>query len=203
MKTLLWKVMVLSLLISLSAFCFGQDPGNEREADHKMLRELRGKVTEAINKRDVDALTACLTKPFVLTFIDQTMVTTEEQLRDYLNRMFDGPDALIDDMKVEAKADVLTQFTSDNTGYCYGSSEDTYILKRGITSIVPSRWTATLVKQDGQWLIAAAHAGVNLIDNPVLSRSISAGRTLALIGTAAGLVVGLLAMWLLKLRKGQ
>ncbi len=203
MKTLLCNVIVLALLISLSVVCYGQEADDAREADHQMLKALRLKITKGINTRDVDVLMTCLTKPFVLTFVDQTTITTEEELRDYIKGMFDGPDALLDDMKIEPEPAVKTQFIDENTGYCYGPTVETYQLKQGITSVLNGRWTATMVKKDGEWRVAAAHAGVNLMDNPLLHRTISAGRTLALIGTVAGLVVGLLAMWLLKRGKGQ
>jgi len=203
MKTLSWKAVVFSLVMPLSVVCCGQGVGASREADHQMLRALREKATAAINARDVKALAACFTKPFALTTIDQTTITTEEQLRDYFVRMFDSPSALISEMNAVPEADVLTQFLDDHTGYCYGSSVDTYKLKRGIVSVIHSRWTATLVKQNGEWRIAAAHAGVNLLDNPVLSRSLSASRTFGGVGLGVGLLLGLVIMAILKRQKKQ
>ena len=58
---------------------------------------------------------------------------------------------------------------------------------------LPARWSATMVKENGQWLIANLHASDNLFDNPLLD---SAKRTIGwtgAIGLAVGLAIGLFA----------
>jgi len=55
-----------------------------------------------------------------------------------------------------------------------------------------SRWTATLVKENGRWLLASYHVSLNALDNPLIN---SAKKSLiwAAVGTGvAGLLVGLL-----------
>lgn len=140
----------------------------EREADHTALRNLRQKVTNAINSRDIDALRSCLANEFSFTTIDQTIITNEKELKAYYDKIFTGKDAIVEGMTIEATPDILTRFTSENTGYNYGSSVETYKLKNGKSTVFNTRWSAFLVKEGGEWKIASAHTGLNFMDNPYL-----------------------------------
>jgi ketosteroid isomerase-like protein len=163
------------------AAAWAQDTGSGRETDHQALRELRAKVTAAINQRDLKDLRACLAKDFVLTLVDQTVITDEAGLKAYYARMFTDKNAPLAKMATVADADILTRFTDPNTGYCYGSGLDTYTLKHGEVVKVKNRWTAVVVKQDGAWKVAAVHVGVNFLDNPVMrARTMSFWRKLGI-----------------------
>ena len=92
--------------------------------------------------------------------------------------------------KVEPSADALTTLYGENTGVVAGHSVGSYSLL-GNDYDFDNRWTATLVKIDGEWLLASYHVSLNALDNPILN---TASRTLywALAGGAgAGLIVGL------------
>jgi hypothetical protein len=41
-------------------------------------------------------------------------------------------------------------------------------LKDGRVFRIKQRWTALVVEEDGAWKVAAAHMGVNFMDNPYL-----------------------------------
>ena len=71
-------------------------------------------------------------------------------------------------MKTEPKADILTRFIDANTGVCYGSSKDTYTMKSGKVVEMNVRWSATVVKENGEWKVAIAHVGTDFLSNPVL-----------------------------------
>jgi hypothetical protein len=51
-----------------------------------------------------------------------------------------------------------------------------------------SRWTATVVKEGGRWLLASYHISLNALENPILD---TAKRSLLWVGLGAG-VGGLL-----------
>lgn len=140
-----------------------------RDADHDALRALKQSIVAAINQQDVAALLTCFTKEFVFTTIDQRVITDEQGILNYYNEMLHSPDAQIVDMEVALEADDLTHFTDENTGYCVGTSAETYTLKDGKIFRMQARWTATLVKENGEWKAAAVHVGVNILDNPVLA----------------------------------
>ncbi|OGV67561.1 MAG: hypothetical protein A3K19_13440 [Lentisphaerae bacterium RIFOXYB12_FULL_65_16] len=147
----------------------GAQSGDGREADHEALRALRGKVTAAIEKQDMKALVECMASKFVVITVDQSRLTSETELTSYFDNMFRAKDSKVSGMTVAITADALTQFTDANTGYCTGTSKDTYTLKRGGTATFDSRWTAVLVKEKGAWKVAAVHCGVNFLDNPLYS----------------------------------
>jgi ketosteroid isomerase-like protein len=161
-----------------------------READHAALRQLRDKVAAAINNADSDALAACFAKEFAFTAVNQAVLTTPAQFKDFFNETFHSKDALVTGMKSEPSADILTRFIGENVGVCYGSTKDTFTLKSGGTVTMNNRWSATVVKEDGVWKVALAHAGTDFLNNPVLDRAVAFSKKLAIIVGLAGLVVG-------------
>jgi hypothetical protein len=60
-----------------------------------------------------------------------------------------------------------------------------------------SRWTATLVKENGRWLLASYHVSLNALDNPLIN---GAKKSLMWAVVAAG-VIGLVAGLLIGKRK--
>jgi len=173
----LFAVLFLAALPDLRA-----EPvtAGSREADHEELRELKTKVVAAINGQDLDALASCFTQSFAFTGADQTLVTTAAELKAYYQSVFKETSSLVTSIQTEAEAAALTRFIDKNTGYCYGTSTDIYTVKGGRKVCLENRWTATVVKVDGEWKVAAAHVGVNFLDNPVLeARTMPAWRKMA------------------------
>jgi ketosteroid isomerase-like protein len=162
---------------------------DNREADHVALRALRDKVATAISKQDIKGLAFCFAKDFAFTAVNQTVLTNEAQMQEFFDRMFRSSDALVTSLKTEPKADILTRFLDANTGVCYGSSIDTYTMKSGQVVEMNVRWSATVVKENGEWKVALAHAGTDFLNNPVLD---GAKAVVKKIGVGAGLG-GLLA----------
>mgnify|MGYP006298482361 CR=1 FL=1 len=163
-----WFNVVLCALVLSVGSAASEVRAETREADHEALRALKQKVTEAIVAQDADKIVACFAKHFVFTTVDQRVITSKKGVREYYHEMIDGPDAPIAEIAIKAEADDLTRFIDANTGVCVGRSDEAYTLKDGKVFHMKARWTATVVKEDGQWKIAAAHVGVNVLDNPVL-----------------------------------
>lgn len=140
-----------------------------READHTALRALMSNIVVAINSQDVGALSKCFAKDFVFTAVDQTVLTNAASIKAYYAQMLSDKDSPVSAFEMAPKADVLTRFTDANTGYCFGSSDDTYTVRRNKRVVhITSRWTAVVIREDGEWKAAAVHTGVNFLDNPVL-----------------------------------
>jgi len=200
---ILTSTLLLSVAVLLSCPCYAMDEDSARQADHEMLRTLKAKVTTALNSRDFDALASCFAKEFVLTGVDQTVVRSMDELNEYYSRTFEQPDSLLTSIEVQPAASELTQFIDENTGVCYGASTDTYTLRTGGTAVMNSKWTATLVKEDNEWRIAAVHAGTDILDNPILNQSISMGRILAGSGFGVGVLLTLLSVFLIRRLRRQ
>ena len=78
-------------------------------------------------------------------------------------------------------------------------------MKRNCTSVLfelENRWTATLVKEDGAWKIAAYHVSGNIADNPLLSIAKQSVYWVGGLCLAIGVVVGSLGTVFLR-RRGQ
>ena len=185
--------LLLTLLLCVCGGLNAFAADDNREADHAALRALRDKITQAIDSQDIKALASCFAKEFVFTAVNQTVLTNETQMQVFFDQMFHSKDALVTSMKTEPKADILTRFIDANTGVCYGSSKDTYTMKTGKVVEMNIRWSATVVKEKGEWKVAIAHAGTDFLNNPVLEGVEKFTKVVGLVAGFIGLLVGLLA----------
>lgn len=171
--------------------------GTPEDPAHEELRALKGRLTKAIAKQDVTAILGCVTDDVVVTFLDSEVARGKPQLGAYYERMMSGPSKVVQSYRNEVTVDSLTILYGGETGVSWGSSKDDFVLTGGLELSLTSRWTATLVKVDGHWLIASFHASANLFDNPLLRAS----KTFAKWAIPAALVAGLLVGFLLGRRK--
>jgi ketosteroid isomerase-like protein len=202
MKTNLIRILILTLALHFSSPAQAQPTEANHQADHAALRVLRGKAVTAMDNQDVQGLTACFANNFAFTTVTQEVLTNAAQVQNFFDRMFHGQHALITSLKTEPQADILTRFLNDNAGICYGTSKDTYTMKSGEVVEMNVRWSATVVKENGEWKVAQAQVGTDFLNNPVLDRLTSFWEETLLIACPAGLVAGLLIGWLLG-RRGK
>ena len=187
-----FKTVSLALVfissIGSNTVAFAAD--DTREADHVALRALRDKVATAISKQDIKGLASCFAKDFAFTAVNQTVLTNEAQMQEFFDRMFRSSDALVTSLKTEPKADILTRFVDANTGVCYGSSIETYTMKSGQVVEMNVRWSATVVKENGEWKVALAHVGTDFLNNPVLDGAKALVKKIGVGAGVGGLVAG-------------
>jgi uncharacterized protein (TIGR02246 family) len=170
----------------------------EPNADiHNALRALRARALDAANKRDVEGVLATMHPNVVVTWQNAEVSHGRDAVRKYLERMLKGPDAIVKTYHADFEVDDLTQLYGPNTGIAWGSSTETYDLGRGEHFVLHGRWTATLVNENGQWLVASLHTSTNLFDNPLLRSTKNA----LWLGVAIAAVVGLLLGWLIGRRR--
>lgn len=170
MRALVFKVVAfLATLILTTNVTAEERAGDGREADHAALRALMAQAVQAINNQDMGALGDCFTKNFVFTTVDQAVLTSTLALKNYYDGMLKSDASPVSGFKMTPTVEKPTVFLDANTGYSWGVSDDAYTLRRGGRVVhIPSRWTATVAREDGQWKLAAVHAGVNYVDNPLL-----------------------------------
>jgi ketosteroid isomerase-like protein len=160
---------------------------------HNELRALRSEVIDAITKGDFDRVIRHVHTNVVVTWQNNDVCRGHQGLRDFFNRM--GKDTF-KGYTVPPTPDELTILYGGDTGVSFGRTVAQYtILGKSIE--MTSRWTATLVKEDGHWLLASYHVSANLLDNPLLKAAKSG---LYLAGGVA-LAVGLILGWLVGKRK--
>ncbi len=192
-------VLVLSLFNATGLAAADAAP-DERAADHAALRTLLERVTTALNQRDLPALTGLLAPTCSVVTVDQSRSTSPAQLQGLFDQWF-SPGGGIASLTFKPTPDGPAVFLDERTAVATGTSDDIYVLQDGRTVVVPQRWSATVVKGDGGWQVAALHSGVNLMDNPVLATVRATGTRMAwIMGVVTG-ACGALIGWLVGRRR--
>jgi ketosteroid isomerase-like protein len=168
----------------------------DEEPLHEELRELRDGLVAAVNKGDLDGIAAYCHENIRFTAPDATISRGPEGVRKYYLDKTQGPDAVVASFKSNPVVDDLTLLYGGDTGVATGTSTDHFKLTNGMEFDLHTRWSATLVRENGRWLIANYHTATDVFDNPLLN---SAKRMLYLASAIAlvlGLVLGMVLMLL-------
>ena len=184
----LLKTMLTLITLAIAAPVFAQAP--PEDPAHDELRKLRDGALDALNRGDVDTLVGFLHPNVVVTWQNAEVSRGRDAVRAYYTRMMSGPDKKVESFSTALKVDELTILYGGDTGIAFGSSEDHFKLTSGRDFVLQDRWTATVVKEDGHWLLAAVHMSANLFDNPLLHFAESMGYWMAGGGVLLGLVAG-------------
>ena len=160
-RLILFWVMLLPFVCTAAT-----DTGTE--ADHQQLRELLKIARQAVNNDQPALLEEHLHPDYVITVMNQQVVTKDMTLEQLFHDWFKKPDAILKGLQIQPEATIKTNIYGDSFGVCYGTSADTYELSDGRKFTFDSKWTATLIKDDGQWKLLALHVGVDPISNPLI-----------------------------------
>ena len=166
------KFVVFSAVLAAGFALSAADESGEnkaRVADHKALQALGERTAKMLNEQNFKEMQSCFAKRFVFIPIDQSVITSVDGFKEYYRKIATDNDYGVTGMKITPSYDTPTVFTGDDTGYCYGTADNTFILKGGKSVHIKSRWSADFVKEDGKWKIAMVQSGVNMLDNPMLS----------------------------------
>ncbi|MBI2824411.1 MAG: nuclear transport factor 2 family protein [Planctomycetia bacterium] len=169
--------VVALLLAGPLAAAVGQEPKTpappertlspEEEAVHDELRAFRKEMTAAINANDLDKLLSLVTDDVVVTWQNGEVSRTPAGVRAYYDRMMKGDKRIVQSITTDPQPDDLTHLFGD-VGISAGSSNDRFVLTDGRDFTIATRWSAAVVKQNGQWKLASFHASTNMFDNPIL-----------------------------------
>lgn len=189
------KTSFASLALVCAALCgslAAQEPA-EDDATHKELIALRDEAVAALNKQDLDKLLPLIHPKLVFTApypeAGKEVRRGPQGFKDYYDELFTGPNRRAKSMTTEVKVDDYSIIYGGDTAIAWGSSRDTYHMLDGTDSVIPSRWSCTLVRENDRWLIAEFHVSVNMFNNPVTETAVQ--KTGWMVGGIAG-VVGLL-----------
>ena len=183
-----WIPLLLVVALSSPAFLHAQAAATPEDPAHNELRALRTQVLDAIKAGDVERTLTYVHPNLVVTWQNQEVCRGREGLREFYNRM--GKDAFRG-YKVDPIPDELTILYGGDTGISFGSSVAAYRLL-GKEYEFKNRWTATVVKENGRWLLASYHVSNNTLDNPLVNTAKRALYGAGGIGLIVGLALGLL-----------
>ncbi|MFM7182773.1 MAG: DUF4440 domain-containing protein [Verrucomicrobiales bacterium] len=175
-------LLVLAGLFALSGAHAAEDPA------HDELRTLRTTIIDAIVKGDIDTVLKHVHPDVVVTWQNSQVCRGRQGLKDFFEKTgresFKG-------YKLPPTPDELTILHGGDTGISFGETVAGYKLL-GKDYEIKSRWTATLVKVDGQWQLAAYHISMNVLDNPLINTAKSALSVAAGVALVLGLAIGVL-----------
>jgi hypothetical protein len=191
-------ILILSLFASINMRAQSLTATNENPA-HQELRQLRDGLLDAMNKGDLEGTLKYFHTNCVITWHNAEVSRGYDGVRAYSDRVMKGPNRYVESFQCSVHVDELTSLYGENTGICFGSSDEHFKLANGKDLNVKGRWSATLVKENGHWLIASLHSSTNLFDNVMLDIA----KKTAVIAAIVCLVVGLVVGWLVGRRRKQ
>jgi ketosteroid isomerase-like protein len=176
------------LMLGCGCLACGANVSAAEDPAHNELRVLRTQVVDAITKGDFDGLLTHVHTNVVVTWQNNHVCRGHEGLREFFNRM---GKATFKGYKVPPTPDELTILYGGDSGVSFGETVAQYKLF-GKEYEMKSRWTATVVKENGRWLLGSYHISMNVLDNPLLNAARRALYWVSGVVLAAGLVIGLL-----------
>ena len=167
------------------------------DAVHNELRALRSEFLDAFEKKDIDKMLTFLTDDVVITMQNADVLRGHDAVRAFHGRMSGGESPEVELLKTEFEVDDLSNIYGGDTAVAFGGMYDHFKLKSGMEFDLASRWTATLVKPDDRWLLAAFHISTNMFDNGVsnLQTKWAATKAGAVALVAGGLLGCLGGIW--------
>jgi ketosteroid isomerase-like protein len=181
-------------------------PAAGDEATHDELRAMRDAILAAWEKRDLDAMLAHADPQVVVTWQNGEVSRGPAEVKKFYQSLFEDGGGLIADMKSELKVDDLAILHDPDTAVAFGSIHDVITFRKSLAASfigagdrldLESRWSATLLRKNGEWKIASYHVSANVFSNPVMSLAVkSTRRVAALAGFLVGVVLVVLIVWI-------
>lgn len=187
-------VKAAGILLFSAGIAWSQE---DSERDHEELRALKTAIISGITNQDIDAIVERLHPNCVVTWQNGEVCRGREEVRKFYENMAAQSKRQFQGYKVPPTADELTILYSDaTTGVVFGHNTGHFFLL-GKEVEMHNRWTATVVKEDGEWLVAGYHVSMNVLDNPLLNGLKTGG----FIAAGAALLGGGLFGWLIGRRR--
>lgn len=193
-------LIVLPFLLLLTALpaAWAQTLTPEEEALHNELRALKGRLTDALNKNDIDAVLKEVDPNVTFTAMNNDVAHGRDGVKAYFEKMMNGDSRIVEEMKVSFEPDQLSVIYGGDNAVSTGSSQAHFKLASGLEFDIDGRRTADLVRQNDQWLISAIHYSVNMFDNPLLN---NAERLTWMVGAGAAVVALLVGFFVGRRRR--
>jgi ketosteroid isomerase-like protein len=157
------------------------DPAETRKEIDALVKV----VADAVNQDKIDEALTHATEDAILVLPNGRLAQGADEIgRYYRAAIGTQADAAAHSVKLNPTIDGLVPLRGGLSAIVTGTSDDELTLAGGRTLALRSRWTATVVRQEGQWRVASLQATVNVFDNPLLN---AATQALYWVGGGAGL----------------
>jgi ketosteroid isomerase-like protein len=166
-------------------------------AEDKIHDELRGLLKEVLtdyNAGDMDKLMTYLDDNVIITWQNGKVTRGHKEFKDFYEQMTKGPNKVVQSSTINPVPDDLSLLYNDGkTAVAWGNSKDHYKLTNGLEFDQDTRWSATVINENGKWKLANAHISTNMFDNPVLHIAIrKTAQWVGGIAGAGGLILGII-----------
>lgn len=135
---------------------------------HAELRALRDGLLEAVRQGDFARAVGYFHPNSVFIPENGQLIRKSSGIREFYERALTGSTSVLKRFSIDAvEVEELSILFGDNTAVAFGTATTTYEPTIGNDFTLPSRWTATLVNENGHWLVASFQNTVNVYDNPL------------------------------------
>jgi uncharacterized protein (TIGR02246 family) len=191
MKHYLLAVLIGGALVSVAGS--QESPPAGEDPAHNELRALRAEMLEAFDKKDIEKMLSHMSENVVVTVQNAEVLRGHDAVREFHERMSEGENPQVEVLKTEFEVSDLSVIYGGDAAIAFGDMDDHFKLRQGMEFDLNSRWTATLVKENDRWLLAAFHVSTNMFDNGVSKLQTKWAATKAgVVALLGGLVVGIL-----------
>jgi len=121
-----------------------------------------------INDNDVDSTLALLNENFVLINIPGDVSVGKEEIRQYFDKMIVAKDAYLKSARFDMSLDAKPLISNDQHAFVRGRAVNYYQFSVGGSLDLPTFWTATRIKTNGEWKLSTFHISANVFQNPLL-----------------------------------
>ncbi len=182
------RLLALLLILLLAARLPAQTASAPAtEPDKKSVDDigaLRAGLVDAFNKKDIDKLLTYLHPDVIVTWQNGEVSQGRDQVKAFYTRMLIGNDSVCDSVTASPVVDGHT--LSGDTSISYGHMNDTFKLKDGTEFHLDSRFSAWLVRENGQWLVRGFHLSGNIFDNDIQKMYVHKTALYAGLGSGGG-----------------
>lgn len=199
MQTITTKLALAAalLLTVASQVVIAQESDASIDAIHDEIRALKKGAEEAFNaigrsgtEGDVESILQYVHDDVVLAAMNGDVVVGKQGIRDYFVEKMSGPESTVASVHHTFNVGDLTTLYGDDTGVAYGNTIGSYELKNGMSFTVDANWTATMVKENGKWLLASFQFAPSIFENPLVDKAVGMIYRVAAIAAVIGLIVG-------------
>jgi ketosteroid isomerase-like protein len=155
---------------------------------------MRDEMMAAFKSRDIDSLLKHVHPNIVVTWQNAEVSRGRDGVRKFYQAMMEGESSRVKNVTAELGVDEISMLYGDDMAIAFGTLNENFELRSGLTFDLANRWTATVVRDQGQWQLAAFQVSTNMFENGLQDRllqwnTIKSGGVAFAVGTVLGLTI--------------
>ena len=169
------------------------------ESEHEALRQLKAVYERAISDNNIDALAPHFSDQFHGVMLTGRVVTNFDELKRF---WADMRELIGEGGSYTTTLNPERSVINGDVALARGSSNDVVVTSEKNEFRFTSYWTAVLQKQAGQWKLVQVQGTIDPIDNPFVREfNRRENRIVIPLSAIGGIVLGLIAGWLIRRRR--